>query len=128
MPFYEYRCQSCHFETEVMQSIKADPLTKCPECGAEQLRRKIFPVGMIFKGDGFYSTEYRDSDYAAAAKSEEESSKSSSGESNKSGESSVSSDNKNSLEGTSSNDTSNNDTSGGSTSASDSDSPAGKKS
>ena len=57
-----------------MQSINADLLVACPECGAEALRRKIFPVGMIFKGDGFYSTEYRGSEYEAAAKSEKEAS------------------------------------------------------
>ena len=90
MPFYEYQCQNCHFETEVMQSIKADPLTKCPECGAEALRRKIFPAGMIFKGDGFYSTEYRGSDYEAAAKSEKEAASDSSTKSKKSDESSSS--------------------------------------
>lgn len=78
MPFYEYQCQTCQFETEVMQSINADPLVTCQECGEDKLRRKIFAAGMIFKGNGFYSTEYRGSDYDAAAKKDSEGSSTSS--------------------------------------------------
>lgn len=75
MPFYEYQCQECGFELEVMQNINAEPLVTCESCGADKLRRKIFAAGMIFKGDGFYSTEYRGSDYAAAEKKDTEQSK-----------------------------------------------------
>lgn len=106
MPFYEYQCQNCNFEIEVMQSINADPLTKCPECGAEALRRKIFPAGMIFKGDGFYSTEYRGSDYDAAAKSEKEAAGNSPVESNKSEETSSPDNKSNGSEGGSKSDSS----------------------
>ena len=117
MPFYEYQCQNCNYETEVMQSINADPLTKCPECGAEALRRKIFPAGMIFKGDGFYSTEYRGSDYKAAAKSEKEAAGKSLAESNKSDQSSPSN-NKGNDSGSGSNSESSSDSGTGSMSSS----------
>jgi len=60
---------------EVMQSINAEPLLTCETCGEDKLRRKIFPAGMIFKGDGFYSTEYRGSDYAQAEKNDAEQAK-----------------------------------------------------
>lgn len=75
MPFYEYQCQGCSSEIEVMQSINAEPLLTCETCGEDKLRRKIFPAGMIFKGDGFYSTEYRGSDYAQAEKNDIEQTK-----------------------------------------------------
>ena len=59
VPTYAYRCQANH-EFEVVQSIMDDPLTLCPSCGAG-VRRVVFPVGIVFKGQGFYKTDSRSS-------------------------------------------------------------------
>jgi putative FmdB family regulatory protein len=59
VPTYAYRCQANH-EFEVVQSIVDDPLTLCPSCGAG-VRRVVFPVGIVFKGQGFYKTDSRSS-------------------------------------------------------------------
>lgn len=60
MPTYEYACQSCGHRFETFQSIKADPLSDCPSCEAAALRRVIGSgAGIIFKGSGFYQTDYR---------------------------------------------------------------------
>jgi putative FmdB family regulatory protein len=60
MPFYEYKCSNCGFELEELQSIKADPLIKCPKCGKDTLQRLIGTGGgLIFKGSGFYLTDYK---------------------------------------------------------------------
>jgi putative FmdB family regulatory protein len=59
MPTYEYRCSKCGFEFEEFQSIAAEPLSKCPKCGAK-VQRKISGGGiLIFKGSGFYITDYK---------------------------------------------------------------------
>jgi len=68
MPTYDYECKSCHHAWEVFQSIKAAPVKKCPECGKNQARRVISPgAGIIFKGSGFYITDYRSDSYKKAA-------------------------------------------------------------
>jgi len=60
MPTYDYVCDSCSHEMEVFQSMSADRLTTCPECEEESLRRKIGTgAGIIFKGSGFYETDYK---------------------------------------------------------------------
>ena len=60
MPNYDYVCSSCKKEFEVFQSIKDDPLTDCERCGTPTLKRKIGGgAGIIFKGSGFYETDYR---------------------------------------------------------------------
>ena len=60
MPTYEYVCQACGHELEAFQSIMADPLTDCPECSAAELKRKIGAgSALIFKGSGFYCTDYK---------------------------------------------------------------------
>lgn len=60
MPTYEYKCDDCEHLFEVYQSMKDDKLTKCPECGKETLRRLIGTgSGLIFKGSGFYLTDYK---------------------------------------------------------------------
>lgn len=56
MPTYEYACTSCGNRIEVHQSFTDDPLEKCDVCGG-QLRRVFHPVGVMFKGSGFYSTD-----------------------------------------------------------------------
>ena len=57
MPTYGYECLSCDNQFETIQSIKDDALTTCETCGGK-LRKRIYPVGISFKGSGFYSTDY----------------------------------------------------------------------
>ena len=71
MPTYEYKCDACGHAFEKFQSIKADPIKVCPTCGQERVRRLIgMGGGLIFKGSGFYITDYRDKGYADKAKAE----------------------------------------------------------
>ncbi len=56
MPIYEYKCENGHV-FDVMQKISEDPLQRCVECGAP-VRKVLHPVGISFKGSGFYSTDY----------------------------------------------------------------------
>jgi putative FmdB family regulatory protein len=58
MPTYEYLCQSCGARFEAWQKITDDPIDVCPTCG-EHVRRVIFPVGLVFKGSGFYVNDTR---------------------------------------------------------------------
>jgi putative FmdB family regulatory protein len=58
MPLYEYRCENCGVRFERRQHINDDPVEVCPECGG-QVHRLIHPVGIIFKGSGFYVTDNR---------------------------------------------------------------------
>lgn len=57
MPTYGYECLACKNQTEVFQSIKDAPLTTCEVCGGS-LRKRIYPVGIAFKGSGFYVNDY----------------------------------------------------------------------
>ena len=60
MPTYEYVCAKCGHELEAFQSMKDAPLTKCPACKKAGLKRKIGGgAGLIFKGTGFYITDYK---------------------------------------------------------------------
>lgn len=71
MPTYEYKCEACDHRFERFQSIMADPIRKCPECGKNKVRRLIGTgAGLIFKGSGFYITDYRDAGYKEKAKAE----------------------------------------------------------
>ena len=71
MPTYEYACSACEHQFEEFQSIMAKPLTKCPECKKKKVKRLISAgAGFIFKGSGFYTTDYRSESYKAAAKSD----------------------------------------------------------
>ena len=75
MPTYDYICDACGHEFEAFESIKADPQTVCPSCQAEKLRRKIGPgAAVLFKGSGFYQTDYRSESYKAGAKKDQSSS------------------------------------------------------
>jgi len=58
VPTYEYACARCGERFEVVQRITDDPLTICQRCGAEGVRRVIFPVGIVFKGSGFHINDY----------------------------------------------------------------------
>src|SRR5690349_4034290 len=79
MPTYDYSCDACHHEFEVFESITAEPQKKCPKCKKNKLRR-LFGAGggLIFKGSGFYSTDYRSDSYKKAAESEKPKTESSS--------------------------------------------------
>ncbi|GAB4318830.1 MAG: hypothetical protein Kow0074_08260 [Candidatus Zixiibacteriota bacterium] len=69
MPTYDYKCGACGHQFEAFQSIKDDPLTKCPKCGNYSVKRLISPGGgLLFKGSGYYITDYRSSSYQQAAK------------------------------------------------------------
>ncbi len=72
MPTYDYLCDSCGHKFEKFQSITARPLRKCPNCSRWQLKRLIGAgAGIIFKGSGFYETDYRSQNYKEAKKKEE---------------------------------------------------------
>ena len=71
MPTYDYKCDNCGHEYEVFQSMKDKPLKKCPECGKNKLRRLIGGgAGLIFKGSGFYLTDYKNKSGSDAKTSE----------------------------------------------------------
>lgn len=96
MPLYEYQCRPHSHRFEVRHGINEQPITSCPECGGE-VRRVIHPVGVVFKGSGFYVTDSRkSSEKAPAKKSETKSSESKSSESKSEGSSSTSSESKSS--------------------------------
>ncbi|MFA5042848.1 MAG: zinc ribbon domain-containing protein [Kiritimatiellia bacterium] len=82
MPTYEYECRDCHHQFELFQSITAKPITSCPKCKKNKLRRLIGRgAGIIFKGSGFYQTDYRSDHYrkqSAADKPSADTSKSAS--------------------------------------------------
>jgi putative FmdB family regulatory protein len=82
MPTYEYKCDACGYQFERFQPITADPIKRCPECGKAKVKRLIGTgAGLIFKGSGFYITDYRDKSYTDKAKSESGGSTSSDGKS-----------------------------------------------
>ena len=75
MPTYDYRCDHCGHELEIFQSITESAKRKCPECGKLKLKRVIGSgAGIIFKGSGFYETDYRSSSYKKGAKADKASS------------------------------------------------------
>ena len=76
MPTYEYQCDACDHNFDEFQSIKDEALKKCPKCGKKKLRR-LFGIGagIIFKGSGFYQTDYRSDSYKSAAKADQEGAK-----------------------------------------------------
>ena len=71
MPTYDYVCDVCNHEFELFHSIKDAPKRKCPECGRLKLRRLIGPgAAIVFKGSGFYKTDYRSESYKKGAAAE----------------------------------------------------------
>jgi putative FmdB family regulatory protein len=80
MPTYEYRCKDCGNEFEKFQRMSEEPVADCPACGKPAERQLSGGAGLLFKGSGFYITDYRSEGYKQAAKSE-------SGDSGKSSES-----------------------------------------
>ena len=68
MPTYDYQCNACGHQFEKFQSITAPHIRKCPQCGKLQVKRLIGTgAGIIFKGSGFYQTDYRSDAYRKAA-------------------------------------------------------------
>ena len=59
MPTYAYGCDNCGVRFDRYQTYDDPPLTECPECGEEALRKLFTPIGVVFKGSGFYSTDHR---------------------------------------------------------------------
>jgi putative FmdB family regulatory protein len=71
MPTYEYRCTACNHEFERFHSITAAPIKRCPQCGKAKVKRLMGTgAGVIFKGSGFYTTDYRDASYKESAKAD----------------------------------------------------------
>jgi putative FmdB family regulatory protein len=70
MPTYEYQCTSCGFRFEELQSINDEPLKSCPRCPGTVERLFSVGAGFIFKGAGFYATDYRSKEYTKQAQSE----------------------------------------------------------
>ena len=72
MPTYEYECQACGEECEIFHSMSEEPKKKCPACGKLQLKKLISSGGgLIFKGSGFYITDYRSDSYEKDAKADQ---------------------------------------------------------
>ncbi len=75
MPTYEYLCQACGHEFELFQTMSASVKRKCPDCGKLKLKRLIgIGSGVIFKGSGFYQTDYRSDSYKKAAEADKKAS------------------------------------------------------
>jgi putative FmdB family regulatory protein len=58
MPVYTYRCENCGVQFDKQQSFSDNPLQRCPECGKKALKKVYQPVGIVFKGSGFYATDH----------------------------------------------------------------------
>ncbi len=67
MPTYDYECSDCGHTFEAFHSMSAEPLSECPECEGKVRRLIGTGAGILFKGSGFYQTDYRSSDYKKAA-------------------------------------------------------------
>lgn len=90
MPTYDYECDACGHKFEVFQNISDDLLTKCPACKKKKLRRLFGAgAGILFKGSGFYQTDYRSDSYKQKAASDKPASSSSSDSSASSGSTST---------------------------------------
>ena len=102
MPTYEYECKKCGHEFEAFQSITAEPLKRCPQkgCRGSVVRLISAGAGLLFKGSGFYTTDYRSDNYKKAEKADtkDSSSKDSSAKSDTTSESKGKSDNSSSKE------------------------------
>jgi putative FmdB family regulatory protein len=72
MPVYEYACTSCGERTEARQSFDDPPLEECPHCGG-RLRKLYSPVGIVFKGSGFYSTDAKKKSSSSTSKTDKKS-------------------------------------------------------
>ena len=75
MPTYGYRCGACGHEFEIQQRISAEPLKVCPKCQGP-LSKMLYPTGVIFKGSGFYKTDYKSTSSTSSSNGSESSSES----------------------------------------------------
>lgn len=62
MPIYEYQCQSCGHQLEIIHKISADPATDCPECNESALKKKVSAAAFRLKGGGWYETDFKSGD------------------------------------------------------------------
>lgn len=82
MPTYEYKCENCGYQFDIIQSMKDTPLTECPECHKNKLKKLISGgAGLIFKGTGFYLTDYKKATSADSTSKKSESKTTSAAES-----------------------------------------------
>jgi len=72
MPVYTYRCANCGVQFDQQQSFSDQPLTRCPECGKKTLKKVYQPVGIVFKGSGFYATDHHSPSGVTNKKDEKE--------------------------------------------------------
>jgi putative FmdB family regulatory protein len=72
MPVYLYRCENCGVQFEQQQKFEDQPLVRCPECGKKTLKKVYQPVGIVFKGSGFYATDHHSPSGASHKKEEKE--------------------------------------------------------
>lgn len=70
MPTYDYSCEDCRHRFEAFHSMSAEPLSECPKCGGSVKRLIGAGAGLLFKGSGFYQTDYRSSGYQKDAKAD----------------------------------------------------------
>jgi len=69
MPFYRYECENCGFEFKILQVNGEKEQVVCPQCGSNNVRRLLPRVGVIYKGNGYYTTDYRKKEKVAASSS-----------------------------------------------------------
>lgn len=75
MPIYMYRCSNCGVQFDKQQSFTEQPLVRCPECGKKTLKKVFQPVGIVFKGSGFYATDHHSPSGQQSTKSDEKTDK-----------------------------------------------------
>ena len=80
MPVYTYRCGNCGVQFDRHQKFADSPLVKCPECGKKALKKVIAPVGVVFRGSGFYATDNRSPSGGGSRSGESKPGKSEAGE------------------------------------------------
>ena len=80
MPVYTYRCESCGVQFDKTQKFTDQPLIRCPECGKKTLHKVYTPVGIVFKGSGFYATDHRSPSGAPSSKNNKADGKAGDGE------------------------------------------------
>ena len=75
MPVYTYRCSNCGVQFEKQQSFSDQSLIRCPECGKRALKKVYLPVGIVFKGSGFYATDHHSPSGQSSRKADEKAEK-----------------------------------------------------
>ena len=84
MPIYTYRCENCGVQFDRQQHFDDPFLKRCPECNKDKLRKVFLPVGIVFKGSGFYATDHRSPSGRSSARKSEDSEPKSENKSDKS--------------------------------------------